>query len=134
MRASGGLAWSHFTHTGQYLITQVTTVGQILGNGTVNSTITFDGAKFGWVAGVGGEYAFGPNFSIFTELLYLSFPTKDYDVFGSTVVTGIFTPSCPPFKVGTAGTCSFQTGENMIVGRLGAKWRFNWGVPTYAKN
>jgi outer membrane immunogenic protein len=125
---TGGLAWARFRTSAHDIETQVTATGQTFANGTINSSVDFSDTKWGWTAGFGAEYAFTPNVSIFTEALYLSFPSRTYNVVETGSTTGAFAFNCPA----PSRTCGFQTGEQVITAKVGLNFRW-WDSPVVAR-
>jgi len=65
----GGAAWLHTTHT---VTIPAAGIGGI-GTGTSSSV---EMTSFGWLLGLGAEYAFSPNWSAFLEYDYIEFDKK----------------------------------------------------------
>jgi len=67
--AKGGAAWLHTTHT-------VTIPAAVLGGLGAGSSSSVATSSFGWLLGLGAEYAFSPNWSAFLEYDYIEFDKK----------------------------------------------------------
>ena len=69
--------------------------------------------RSGWTVGVGGEYAFAPNWSAFVEY--------DYYGFGTRTV---------PFAVAGTGVFAFNEDirQSINVVKIGVNWRFTGGM------
>jgi outer membrane immunogenic protein len=70
----------------------------------------------GWTVGIGGEYAFWQNLSVFLEYDYYDFGNRTLTF---TAMDGTF----PQIKV----------HENQSVVKIGINWLFNWPGPVVAK-
>jgi outer membrane immunogenic protein len=70
----------------------------------------------GWTIGIGGEYGFTPNLSVFLEY--------DYYDFGTRTVT---------FAAAAGGFPQINIHETESVVKAGLNWRFNWAGPVVAK-
>jgi outer membrane immunogenic protein len=103
--AKGGVAWDRDSYLQFFTAT---------GTPFASSSETRDG----WTVGVGGEYAFWQNLSVFVEY--------DYYDFGSHNVS--FTSALAPTLAGT-----IRIHENQSVVKAGINWLFNVGGPVVAK-
>jgi outer membrane immunogenic protein len=115
---TGGLAWARVKTT----LFDIESVTSGSGAGTLNSQLSFSSTKWGWTAGVGGEFGLTPNLSIFSEILYMSFPKKDSRVGEIVTTTGAYNPACTT-AIGQR-ICSFQTGEQAVVAKIGLNYKF----------
>jgi outer membrane immunogenic protein len=126
---TGGFAWAQMKNHWSMAFA-------VPGTG-IASTVDFDNSdRWGFAGGVGAEWAYTPNFSIFTEVLYMSFQKKDYSQRENLAIVGGGAGTfgfCPPFTPRTPGVCAFQSGDNIFLARVGANWHFNWGLPVYAR-
>jgi outer membrane immunogenic protein len=77
---------------------------------------SFNGWRWGWAAGVGGELAVSSNISLRSEVLYVGAADRTYTFFSPTLGLGNFTHS-----------------DSMWIGRVGinVKLGFDPAVPTY---
>jgi outer membrane immunogenic protein len=76
--------------------------------------------RWGWTAGVGTEWAFAPNWSLKSEVLYMRFQQDDPTITGVTV-NGV------DFGVpGRAYTINQQ--QDAIISRIGVNYRFGGGA------
>jgi outer membrane immunogenic protein len=68
----GGAAWMNTTHS-----LSIPAAGAIIGGpGGVGGSVSTESTAFGWLLGLGAEYAFSPNWSAFIEYNYIDFDTK----------------------------------------------------------
>src|SRR5882757_392199 len=69
----GGAAWMNTTHS-----LSIPAAGGIIGGpGGVGGSVSTESTAFGWLLGLGAEYAFSPNWSAFIEYNYIDFDTKN---------------------------------------------------------
>jgi outer membrane immunogenic protein len=80
----GGAAWMHTDHTLSFPVG----FGGPAGASVSSSTTTF-----GWLLGLGAEYAFSPNWSAFIEYNYIEFDKKnmalDFSGFGAPAILNV---------------------------------------------
>jgi outer membrane immunogenic protein len=81
-----------------------------IGPGTTAATV--DGWRFGWVAGVGAEWAWTDRISFKSEVLYIGTPDKEYRL--TPVATGSLAP---------AGTAVFNHHDSVVISRVGLNWK-----------
>jgi outer membrane immunogenic protein len=80
--------------------------------------------RWGWTAGVGTEWAFAPNWSLKSEVLYMRFE-NDSPTFTGTTINGI--------NFGVPGRAyEFATQQDAVITRVGVNYRFGGG-PILAK-
>ena len=72
---------------------------------------SFSDTKTGWTVGLGGEYRFSPNWSVFLEGNYYDFGDRDH-----FVVT--------PVALGCAAGCAFSTHAKAATVLVGVNYRF----------
>src|SRR5262249_19868793 len=101
---TGGLAWLDTRHT-------VATTFPGLPNKFLN---VGDRTRWGWVGGVGAEYALSSNISIKSEALYMTTADKDDRVQANTVLNRCTT---------NGATCDFKTSDSAWVARIGLNFR-----------
>jgi outer membrane immunogenic protein len=80
--------------------------------GTSNSA-NFDDWEFGWVAGFGTEWAFSPNWSLRSEVLYYEFADRENRVLFASPAT----------------FANFTSSDSIWVGRIGVSYKFGPPVP-----
>jgi outer membrane immunogenic protein len=81
--------------------------------------------RWGWTAGVGGEWALGSNWSIKSEFLYMRF-VNDERSFPAVTVNGV--------NFGVPGrSYSFNNEDEAWVTRIGLNYRFGGGAPIVAR-
>ena len=69
----GGAAWMNTTHT-----LTVPGIGAIVGGPAgIGGSVSTESTAFGWLLGLGAEYAFSPNWTAFIEYNYIDFDTKN---------------------------------------------------------
>lgn len=103
----GGGAWGNGSSTG---------VGT-LANGRFFDNTTTGSSRIGWVAGVGVEWGFAPNWSAKLEYNHIDFGSR------TVAVNDI-----------TFGTTTFiSSNEKVDIVKAGVNYRFNWGAPLVAK-
>ncbi len=116
--AKGGWAWEDSDRT-------VTPFGadgfiQILG-GPAGSTLTIANnlsqSRSGWTWGVGGEYAFAPNWSAFVEYNHFDFDTDDLNTIAVLTVPNNFSVTLP---------LSTTVKERFDVVKAGLNYKLNW--------
>jgi outer membrane immunogenic protein len=78
-----------------------------------------DQTRWGWMVGVGAEYAFTPNWSVKAEYNHLDF--------GTHTATLQPQPGCGCF------TFSYDIKQTIDVVKVGLNYRFGWGGPVMAK-
>ena len=105
--AKGGVAWAH----DDYWLTL--TPNQLLAGQTF---ATADATRWGWMVGVGIEYAFAQNWSVKAEYNYMDFGTKRIFVDS----TGI-EPTQPNFEE--------DIGRTIQVVKVGLNYKFDWAGP-----
>lgn len=81
--------------------------------------------RVGWVAGVGAEYAFAPNWSVKAEYLYVDLGTQTYR---SPLVAAVAPSAVGP---GYSWSTSVRDRENIV--RVGLNYKLNWAGPVVAK-
>jgi outer membrane immunogenic protein len=111
---TGGVAAGHFktSYTSQFLGIPGVIPGFV-------NTWNTDQWRYGLVAGVGAEWAFGGNWTVRTEVLYVDFIESSHNVQAVTV---------PPPGVIPAG---FKESDSAWIGRIGVNYRF--GGPVVAR-
>jgi outer membrane immunogenic protein len=92
---TGGLAIASFDFTGQSPVPGVSTA------------FSFSDTRWGWTAGVGTEWALGRNLTFKSEILYMNFDDKNYNV---------VTPTGTRF--------AFTVDDSLWVGRVGINYKF----------
>jgi len=105
--AKGGVAWAH----DDYWLTL--TPNQLLAGQTFAAG---DATRWGWMVGVGIEYAFAQNWSVKAEYNYMDFGTERIFVKS----TGI-EPTQPNFDEDIRRTIQ--------VAKVGLNYKFDWGGP-----
>jgi len=99
----GGAVWSRVT-------ADVTVaVPAFVANGSFSDT------KTGWTVGLGGEYRFSPNWSVFLEGNYYDFGSRDRVLF-------------TPVATACAAGCAFSTHAKAATVLLGVNYRFWTGM------
>jgi outer membrane immunogenic protein len=78
------------------------------------NTITFGETRFGWVAGLGTEWAWSRNVSFKFETLYVGFTDRDRS-----------------FTIAGPATFNFRHSDSMWISRIGLAYR--WGAPVVAR-
>jgi outer membrane immunogenic protein len=99
----GGAVWSRVTAD----ITVATPAGVGVGS--------FSDTKTGWTVGLGGEYRFSPQWSVFLEGNYYDFGTRDRVVF-------------TPVATACAAGCAFSGKTTAATVLLGVNYRFWTGL------
>ena len=117
VRGRVGWAWDRWmfyvTGGGAFADVEARVIGPI-GLGTISETLT----RTGWTVGLGGEWAFSPNWSVKLEYLYVDFGKEE----------GYF-DLAPVGFVNRAG--GVPVTEHVIRG--GINYRFSWGGPVLAR-
>jgi outer membrane immunogenic protein len=110
---TGGAAFAHFNRDLTYF------------NGAATTQI-FESSRsrIGFVVGAGTEWSFAPNWSFFSEFMYMGFE-KDRQNFACSVAA-----TCGGAAVGTP--FRFEFNDSMWVSRIGLNYRFSYG-PVVAK-
>jgi outer membrane immunogenic protein len=103
---TGGLAVARFQ----------TTYTDFNGGATPLDTFTFNETRWGWVAGVGTEWAWSPNLTLKSEVLYANFTDREH--------TNIF----PAF-----GPATFNHSDAVWITRIGLNYRFSAWAPVAAR-
>jgi len=103
----GGAVWSRVEAD----ITVVTTSLA----GTIATTGSFSDTKTGWTVGLGAEYRFAPNWSVFLEGNYYDFGSRD---------RVIFTPA----QTACVGGCLFSGKTTAVSVLAGVNYRFWTGM------
>jgi len=80
------------------------------------AVFTSDDTKWGWTAGVGTEWAFAPNWSLKSEVLYMSFEKGTLTVPGSAGIGNV------------AATYRLESQDQAWVSRIGVNYRFGGGL------
>jgi outer membrane immunogenic protein len=113
---TGGLAYTSLDRN--WALTSTSTFEPPTFRGT--ETFAYSTTRWGWVAGVGTEYAINANWSIKGEVLYARFQ-EDNTTFTGSLFTGIFlpTPAHSPLPF------SFNNQDSVWVSRIGINYR--WG-------
>ena len=78
-----------------------------------------DDTRWGWMVGVGIEYAFTPNWSVKAEYNYLDF--------------GTFRETVQPTGVVAALPFQYDVRQRMDLVKVGLNYRFGWAGPVVAK-
>ncbi|HTL65939.1 MAG TPA: outer membrane beta-barrel protein [Pseudolabrys sp.] len=99
----GGAVWSRVTAD----LTVATPLGVTAGS--------FSDTKTGWTIGLGGEYRFSPNWSVFLEGNYYDFGSHD---------RVLFTPATTSCAAG----CAFSTHAKAATVLVGVNYRFWTGI------
>lgn len=107
--ATGGLAYANFNHTYTFFEDGPATTGVVSNNNT----------RWGWTAGVGTEWAFSPNWSLKSEVLYMQFEKSTVTALG----TGIIGNLGVPYRL--------ESQDQAWISRVGVNYRF--GGPVVAK-
>ena len=81
--------------------------------------------RVGWVAGVGAEYAFAPDWSVKAEYLYVDLGTQS---FRSPLVAAVV-----PAAVGPGYNWNSSVRERDNIVRVGLNYELNWAVPLDVK-
>jgi outer membrane immunogenic protein len=71
------------------------------------NAFSFSNTRWGWTAGIGTEFILGHNWTFKSELLYMNFDDKTYS-----------------FTIPAGTRFSFQTQDEMWVGRFGVNYKF----------
>jgi outer membrane immunogenic protein len=79
--------------------------------GLGGASATVDAWRFGWVAGVGAEWAWTDRISVRSEVLYIGTTDKQYTQ--TTTATGVFAPT-PGF---------FNHSDSVVLSRVGLNWK-----------
>ena len=109
--ATGGFAYANFARS--YTIFEDAPA--------TTSTFSWNNTRWGWTAGVGTEWAFAPNWSLKSEVLYMRFE-KD-----TATATGLGAPGA-----GIAGAAYRLESQNEAwISRIGVNYRF--GGPAVAQ-
>ena len=106
----GGAAWLNTTHS-----LNVPAFGGGLGGFT---GLSAESTAFGWLLGLGAEYAFTPNWSAFIEYDYMDFDRKN-------VAFNLAIPGGP------AATANVSIQNKLSIAKVGVNYKFNWGASTY---
>ena len=133
LRGRAGFAWDRFFVYGTgglaygdlHSDTNVT-FGTVAVNPVYNGAIHIGSAsswQVGWTAGVGGEYAFAPSWSIKAEYLYVSLDSFNY----SSLLVASVSAAAP----GYAWKTSVSERDNIV--RVGVNYKFWGGGPIVAK-
>jgi outer membrane immunogenic protein len=102
--ATGGLAYA-----------DIDRVFTLTNPGVAAQTFSFNDTRWGWVAGVGTEWALSSNVSIKSEALYVRFDEE------TSTHTSLITP------VGVAEPKRFDHQDSLWVARIGLNFRFGCG-------
>ena len=97
------------------------------GCGTINGVGSWSANqdRWGWMAGIGLEFALFDNWSAKIEYDYLGFGTRDVSMPGTASGIGCFNTTC---ATGTFDiTRNFHINENIQLVKLGLNYRFNFG-------
>jgi outer membrane immunogenic protein len=97
----GGAVWSRVT------------ADAVLTTATGTAAASFSDTKTGWTVGLGGEYRWTPNWSVFLEGNYYDFGDRDHLLF----TTALVAPGC------VAG-CAFSTHTKAATVLVGVNYRF----------
>jgi outer membrane immunogenic protein len=102
---TGGLAYAEFKRSFAYFENGPITLGVFNQNNT----------KWGWTAGVGTEWAFAPNWSLKSEVLYMQFQKSTVNALGD----GIIGSAGFPYRL--------ESQDQAWVSRVGVNYRFSPG-------
>ena len=102
---SGGAAFAKINYTAS--------LTNFIGGAFQTERFSSDKTRFGWAAGVGTEWAFAPNWTFMSEIVFIGFPDKS-ETFSSgfAVLNGN-----PPNK-------TFDYKDTLWVGRFGLNYRW----------
>jgi outer membrane immunogenic protein len=108
---TGGLAYANFNNS----------VSIFEDAPATTLTLSRSRTRLGWTAGLGTEWAFAPNWSLKSEVLYMSFEKDNYSYVGDGLAAG-----------GNLGqTYRFESKNEAWVSRIGVNYRF--GGPIVAR-
>jgi outer membrane immunogenic protein len=99
-------------------VTNLTT-GVSINCGTFTNFNNCGNNSGGWLVGVGGEYAFTPNWTVKLEYDYLGLGNRTFVI-----------PPTAPFLHGDTFT-SHNSNVQMV--KIGVNYLFNWGAPAYGR-
>jgi outer membrane immunogenic protein len=107
---TGGAAFAKIRHTNSFF-----SVDNCPGSSPCSEEFAHSDTRWGWTAGVGGEWAWTPNLSIKAEVLYAQFRPSSF-VFNSVV-----------FRPNDHNPWNFKFEDSMWVTRIGLNYRFGGG-------
>lgn len=102
--ATGGFAFANFKRSATFFNDGLPALSGILNS---------DRTRFGWAAGVGTEWAFAPNWSLKSEVLYMRFEKDDATFVGTGTGVG---------NLGVPYRMEMQ--DQVVVSRIGVNYRF----------
>jgi outer membrane immunogenic protein len=108
--ATGGLAYANFARSVSFF-----------NDGGAGTTLTIgnNNTRWGWTAGVGTEWAFAPNWSLKSEVLYMRFEEDTFNAVGIA-------------NIGNVGQTYRLSSQNEAwISRIGVNYRF--GGPVVAR-
>lgn len=108
--ATGGFAYANFNRSFTFVQD-----GPPATAGIINSTNT----RWGWTAGLGTEWAFAPNWSLKSEVLYMQFEKSTITAIGDGVIGSLGVPY------------RLESQDKAWISRVGVNYRF--GGPVVAK-
>lgn len=107
--ATGGFAYANFNRNFTYFEDGPATLGVFSTNNT----------RWGWTAGVGTEWAFAPNWSLKSEVLYMQFEKNTITALGNGVIGSLNVPY------------RLESQDQAWISRVGVNYRF--GGPVVAR-
>jgi outer membrane immunogenic protein len=84
------------------------------------TTVTADKTRWGWMVGVGVEYAFAQNWSVKVEYNYMDFGTERVLLTSNGAIPGQL-----PFEE--------DISRKIQVVKVGVNYKFDWGGPLVAR-
>jgi outer membrane immunogenic protein len=102
--ATGGLAYANFARS--YSLFEDAPL--------TTTTFNWSNTRWGWTAGVGTEWAFAPNWSLKSEVLYMSFEKDTATAIGLGA----------PFAGNLGQAYRLESQNNVWVSRIGVNYRF----------
>jgi outer membrane immunogenic protein len=118
-RVRSGMAWDNmlFYFTGGFAAARFrTTYEDFNGGATPFDSVEFKEWRWGWVAGFGTEWAWTPNLTIKSEVLYANFADRERG-----------------FNFVAFGPAQFTHNDAVWVSRVGLNYRFGGYGPVAAK-
>ena len=115
-RVRSGVAWDNVLLylTGGVAAARFRTTWQDFNNGlTPFDSVEFNEWRWGWVAGFGSEWAWTPNLTIKSEVLYANFTDRDHS-----------------FRFASFGPATFKHSDSVWISRIGINYK--WGAPVRA--
>lgn len=113
----GGAAWLNSTHSAS-LPNGGTVIPGLVGQELSSREHT----NFGWLLGMGVEYAFTPNWTAFIEYNYMEFDRKNHAFLLNPAVTD-----------GDVFTVNADIRNKLSIAKVGVNYKFDWGTPVVAR-